>query len=103
MDNRETQCSAPAVALAFLGGAVAGVVAGFLLAPKSGEETRRAVKNYARKMEEEVLEEAKEARAALDEAIERSKRFITKKTADAEAAVRAGREAVKDNMDKCCS
>ena len=36
MDNRETQCSGPAVALAFLGGAVAGVVAGLLLAPKSG-------------------------------------------------------------------
>jgi gas vesicle protein len=103
MDNRESQCSAPAVALAFLGGAIAGVVAGFLLAPKSGEDTRRALKGYARKMEEEVLEEAKEARAALDEAIDRSKRFIAKKTADAEAAARVGREAMKDNTDKCCS
>lgn len=103
MDYRETQCSAPAVALAFLGGAVAGVMAGLLLAPKSGEDTRRDLKGYARKMEEEVLEEAKEVRAALDEAIDRSKRFIAKKTADAEAAVKAGREAMKDNMDKCCS
>ena len=53
MDNQETKCLAPAVALAFLGGAVAGVVAGLLLAPKSGEETRRALKGYARKAEEE--------------------------------------------------
>ena len=46
MDNQETQCSAPAVVLALLGGAVAGVVAGLLLAPKPGEETRRALKGY---------------------------------------------------------
>ena len=103
MDNRETQCSAPAVALAFLGGVVAGVVAVLLLSPKSGEEVRRALKGYARKTEEEVLEKAKEARAALDGTIEYGKRFVIEKTADAEAAVKTGREAMKDNMDKCCS
>jgi len=75
MDNREMKCSGQAVALAFLGGAVAGVVAGLLLAPKPGEETRRALKGYARRTEEEVLEKAKEARVALDETIERGKRF----------------------------
>ena len=96
MDNRETQCSAPAIALAFLGGAVAGVVAGLLLAPKSGEEARRALKGYARKTEEEVLEKAKEARATLDGTIEYGKRFVAEKTEDAEAAVEAGREAMKE-------
>jgi gas vesicle protein len=103
MDNQETKCSAPAVALAFLGGAVAGVVAGLLLAPKSGDETRRALKGHARRAEEEVLERAKEARAALDETIERGKHFIAAKTADVEAAVKAGRESMKDKMDTCCN
>ena len=103
MDNQETTCSAPAVALAFLGGAVAGVVAGLLLAPKSGEETRRALKGYAKRAEEEVLERAKEARAALDETIERGKHFIAAKTADVEAAVKAGRETMKEKIDTCCS
>jgi gas vesicle protein len=103
MDNQETKCSSQAVALAFLGGAVAGVVAGLLLAPKSGEETRRALKGYARKAEEEVLEKAKEARAGLDETIERGKHFIAEKAADVEAAAKAGRETMKDKMDKCCS
>jgi gas vesicle protein len=86
-----------------LGGALAGVVAGILLAPKSGEETRRALKGYARKTEEEVIERAKEARAALDEAIERGKHFVAEKTTDVEAAVKAGREAMKERMEKCCS
>jgi gas vesicle protein len=103
MDNRETQCSGPAVVLAFLGGAMAGVVAGLLLAPKSGEETRLALKGYARRTEEEVLEKAKEARAALDETIERGKHFIAAKTADVEAAIKAGREAMKEKKDACCS
>ena len=103
MDNQETKCSGQSVALAFLGGAVAGVVAGLLLAPKSGEETRRALKGYARRAEEEVLEKAKEARAALDETIERGEHFIAEKTADVEAAVKAGRETMKEKIDTCCS
>ncbi len=100
MDNRETQCSASAVVFALLGGTVAGVVAGLLLAPKSGEETRQAMKGYAKRTEEEVLEKAKEARAALDQIIERGEHFIAKKTADAESAFKAGGEAMKDMMDK---
>jgi gas vesicle protein len=99
MDNQETKCSGPVVALAFLGGAIVGVVAGLLLAPKPGEETRLALKGYSRRAEEEVLEKAKEARAALDETIERGKHFIAEKAAGAEAAVKAGREA----MDRCCN
>jgi gas vesicle protein len=103
MENQENKCSAQTVALAFLGGAVAGVVAGILLAPKSGEETRRDLKRYARRAEEEVLEKAKEAKAALDETIERGKQFIAEKRADVEAAVKAGKEAMKDKMEKCCT
>ena len=99
MDNQETTCSGQAVALAFLGGAVAGVVAGFLLAPKSGEETRRAVKGYVRRVEEEVLEKAKEARAALDGTIEHGKHFIAEKAGDVEAAAKAGRETLKEKME----
>jgi gas vesicle protein len=103
MEDQNGKCSPQALALAFLGGAFAGAVAGILLAPKSGEETRRALKGYARKAEEEVIERAKEARAALDEAIERGKHFVAEKKADVEAAVKAGKEAMKEKMEKCCS
>jgi gas vesicle protein len=103
MDNQEIKCSAQAVVLAFLGGAVAGVVAGLLLAPKSGEEARRALKGYARRAEEEAVERAKEGRATLDQTIESGKHFIAENTEDVEAAVKAGREAMKEKMDKCSS
>ena len=103
MDNQDSKCSSSAVALAFLGGAVAGVVVGFLLAPRSGEDTRRALKGYARRTEEDVLEKVKEARAVLDETIERGKHFVAEKAADVEAATKAGREAMKREMDTCCN
>lgn len=103
MEQQDGRCSAQTVALAFLGGAIAGAIAGILLAPKSGEETRRVLKSYARKAEEEVIEKAKEARVALDEVIERGKHFVAEKRADVEAAVKSGKEAIKDKMEKCCS
>jgi gas vesicle protein len=78
-------------------------MAGILFAHKSGEETRRELRGYARKAEEEVIEKAKEARLALDEVIERGRHFMEEKRADVEAAVKAGKEAMKDKMEKCCS
>jgi gas vesicle protein len=103
MENQNAGCSAQAVVLAFLSGAFAGALAGILLAPKSGEETRRELKGYARKTEEDIIEKAKEARAALDDTIERGKQYMAEKRADVEAAVKAGREAMKEKMDKCCT
>ena len=103
MENQNARCSGQALFFAFLGGAVAGTIAGMLFAPQSGEQTRRELRAYARKSEEELIEKAKEARAALDEAIERGKTFVAGKRTDLEAAVKAGKEAMKERMDKCCS
>lgn len=103
MENHDAQRSSQTIALAFLGGALAGAVAGILFAPKSGEETRRELRGYARKAEEEVIEKAKEARAVLDEVIDRGKHFMAEKRADVEAAVTAGKDAMKAKMDKCGS
>ena len=103
MTNQDMKCSPETVILAFLGGAIGGMIAGILLAPKSGEETRRELTGHARRTEEEIIEKAKEARAALDEVIERGMHFVEEKRADVEAAVKAGREAMKEKMEKCCS
>ena len=103
MDNQHARCSGQALFLTFLGGAAAGALAGILFAPKAGKETRRELQTYARKTEEELLEKAKEAREALDEVIERGKSFIAEKRSDVEAAVKAGKEAMKEKMEKCCT
>jgi gas vesicle protein len=103
MANQDGKCSPETVMLAFLGGAIGGMMAGILLAPKSGEETRREISGYARRKEEEIIEKAKEARAALDEVIERGKHFVEERRADVEAALQAGRDAMKERTDKYCS
>jgi hypothetical protein len=38
-----------------------------------------------------------------EETIDRGKHFIAEKTADAESTVKAGREIMKDRIEKCCS
>ncbi len=87
--------SSGAVAFAFLAGAIIGVGAALLLAPQSGAETRKLLKNYAEKAEEEALEKAKEAKVALDKAIEQGKQFVNEKKTVLTAAFEAGKEAIR--------
>ena len=100
MANQDLKCSPETVILAFLGGAIGGIFAGILLAPRSGEDTRLEIRGYARKTEEDVIEKAKEARAALDEVIERGRHFMDERRADVEAAVKAGIDAMKERKEK---
>jgi gas vesicle protein len=87
--------SAGAVAFAFLAGAIIGAGAALLLAPQTGAETRKLLKNYAEKAEEEALEKAKEAKVALDKAIEQGKQFVNEKKTVLTAAFEAGKEAMR--------
>ena len=67
-----------AVFCAFLGGAVAGALAGILLTTKSGQEVRWDLEDYAREKQRYLLRQAQKARAMLDDAIERGKTFLSK-------------------------
>jgi len=95
MATEENGYSVGAVAFGFLAGAIIGAGAALLLAPQSGAETRRVLKTYAEKAEEEVLEKAKEAKATLDTAIGQGKQFINEKKSVLTAAFEAGKEAMK--------
>ncbi len=47
-------------------GAVAGAVAGILLAPKSGEETRKDIQNLAESMKDKAVDTYSEARKKVE-------------------------------------
>ena len=102
MADWEDSCSerGAKIAMAFLGGALLGAIGGLLLAPKSGVETREAIKGYVRRTEEELLEKAKELRGELDHVISRGKEFVGEKTAAVTAAYEAGKEAYKKEHAK---
>lgn len=78
-----------------MAGAVIGVGAALLLAPQSGAETRRQLKTYADKAEEEILAKAKEAGATLATTIEQGKQFVKEKKSVLTEAFEAGKEALK--------
>ena len=78
MHNTRGCYSGLAVSFAFLGGVVAGALAGILLTTKSGQEVRWDLEDYAREKQQYLLSKAKEARAELGDAIQRGKTFISK-------------------------
>ena len=59
MADQNQSCSGVAVSIAFLSGALMGAVAAVLYTPKSGAETRTALRGYVRRTEDEVLEKIK--------------------------------------------
>ena len=87
--------SAGSVGIAFLAGAIIGIGAALLLAPQSGAATRKLLRTYADKAENEMREKTKEVRATLDTTIEQGRQFINEKKSDLTAAFEAGRDAMK--------
>jgi gas vesicle protein len=67
--------------LLFIGGAVLGAVAGVLLAPKSGEETRKEITDYASKVKGEVVDAAQRTKAGLEAAFEKGRMLLSESKA----------------------
>ncbi len=95
MADHDHECSGLGVSMAFISGAMLGAMAAILYAPHSGEEIRRAIKGYARRTEEDVLEKAKEIRADIAQTMEEAKRYLKETEATIAAALAAGKEAFK--------
>ena len=77
--NRASQVKT--MALMFVGGAVLGAVAGILLAPKSGEETRKEIKDYASKVKNEVAGAAQRTKAGIEAAVEKGRALLSESKA----------------------
>lgn len=70
-----------AVAFMFVGGAVLGAVAGILLAPKSGEATRKDITDYATKVKGEVVDAAQRTKAGIEAAMEKGRALLSESKA----------------------
>ena len=92
MAAEDSGFSSGAVAFAFLAGAIIGAGAALLLAPQTGAETRKLLRDYAEKAEEEIRERLPEAKAMLDSAIEKGKDLVEK----GKDFVEKGKEFVDD-------
>lgn len=92
--------STAAVLLAFLGGAALGAVAGLLLAPQSGRESREQLRGYARRAEGSLRDLAGQAGEVVEEVIDQGKEFVETKKSVLREAMDAGREAMKRERDR---
>lgn len=65
----------------FICGAVVGVAAGLLYAPKSGRETRKELKGYANKVSQEVVDVANRTKAGIEAALEKGRALLESQAA----------------------
>ncbi len=69
------------MAFMFVGGAVLGAVAGILLAPKSGEATRKDITDYATRVKGEVVDAAQRTKAGIEAAMEKGRALLSESKA----------------------
>jgi gas vesicle protein len=85
---------------AYLGiGAALGAAAAILLAPKSGPETRKALRSKAEEGSDYLASRAAEAREAAAEAVKRGKKTIRQNVENLSAALDAGVQTYRDAVE----
>ena len=87
-------------ALYFVLGAFVGAVAAILLAPRSGEETRRLITERARGGADYLSSRGKEFADRASGFVERGKEAVQHQRDQLSAALEAGKQAYRDEKDK---
>ncbi len=86
---REEGHSTGSLFLAFILGGIIGAGIALLTAPRSGEETRKKIKEFS----DELLEKAKET-------LESGKEFVTDKKSAIKSALEAAKEAYEKELER---
>jgi len=84
----------------FLAGLGIGAVAGILYAPRSGSETREALRARAEEGRDYVRGRAREARDQASEWVDRGREVVNQQKDQFRAAYEAGRQAYQDVATK---
>jgi gas vesicle protein len=80
----------------FLAGLGFGALLGVLYAPRSGRETREAIKNSAQEGGEYLKTRGKEARDSMSEWVDRGKEVVGQHKEKISAAIDASRQAYRE-------
>jgi gas vesicle protein len=78
---------------AFLLGGLVGAAAALLLAPKSGKDTRRDIKDFAEDVKCKVTTYAEDVRESVSEGVRKGKEAVADRKTMLKSAVEAGKEA----------
>ena|SRR5215467_11654416 len=80
----------------FLAGLGFGALLGVLYAPRSGRETRQAIRNTAQEGAEFIKKQGREAKETMGQWVERGKDAISRQKDQFSSAFEAGRQAYHD-------
>ncbi len=84
----------------FLAGLGLGAILALLLAPGSGEETRRMIGQKANEGRDYVTGKSKEIRQQAEGMVEKAKDLVTQQKEQLSAALEAGKQAYQEERSK---
>ena len=87
-------------ALFLLLGAAIGAVAALLLAPRSGEETRKIIMTKAREGADTVAAQTEKVKEKTSEYVGRGKEIVQQQRDSLHAAIDAGKKAYQEEKEK---
>jgi len=93
MEREDSKCGMGAVVLSFFVGGIIGAGVALLVAPKTGEETRKMIKDLAGETKEKVEGYIDEVKGKATTFVDKGKGFIEKEKHIISKAVEAGKEA----------
>lgn len=100
MRHEEGGFSAGSVLLSFLLGGMVGAGIALLLAPQSGVETRRKIRDFTDDVVERASDYADQAKGRVVSAVEKGKHVVEEKKSAITAAFEAGKEAYEKEVHK---
>lgn len=86
--------------LSFLLGGVVGAGLALLLAPQSGEETRRQIREFADDVKDKSNAYLNEAKGTVSSYVDKGKGFYEEKKSLVTSAIEAGKEAFEKEKEK---
>ncbi|MBN2318700.1 MAG: YtxH domain-containing protein [Acidobacteria bacterium] len=81
-------------------GAVIGAATALLLAPKSGEETRKIILSKARERADTISSQGKAVAEKTSEYLDRGKEIVQQQKDSLNAALEAGKKAYREEKEK---
>ncbi len=100
MGHEEGGFNAGSVLLSFLLGGMVGAGLALLLAPQSGAETRKRIREFTDDVKEKASDYAGEAKEKLTATVEKGKHAVEEKKSAISAAFEAGKEAYEKEVHK---
>lgn len=100
MRHEEGGFSAGSVLLSFLLGGMVGAGLALLLAPQSGAETRRKIRELTEEVKEKASDYVGQAKERVVSTVEKGKDILEEKKSAISAAFEAGKEAYEKEVHK---